>query len=166
MHTRESLELIQKRDGHSALRDIGHIYGAKSTSSDRLIMKILEKQNDIPIPSPVNSPVEFSGFEGLTDRKRNLEKALGMAGDYFPSLVPESKIPDLEEALKSFAHQWNFNRIEFFLKFQAFRLYKDGKHVDWINLNEVVRRYNLKFALQAALMSRRMYTKPDKRAYQ
>ncbi len=164
-YTRESLELAQKEHGHANLRDIGALLGVKSTSSEALITKILQAQNDKPAPNPSDSPVDFVGFDGLTAQKRNTEVPYGDDGWLFPALVDEARLEDLQNALLSFSHQWNFEKVEFFLKFQAFRLYKDGRHVDWINLKELINRYNLKLGLNAGLISRRMYTAPDKRAY-
>ena len=166
MYTRESLELIDKEQGfQKGLRPIGESFGLKSTSSGAMITKILVAQNDIPEPNPVNTEVEFKFMDDLTDRKRNAEVPYGDDGAFFPALVPESMVDNLREALKSFSHQWNFNKIEFFSKFQAFRLYKDGKHVDWIGLNEVSRRYQLKIPVAARTAARRLYTAPTKRAY-
>ena len=165
MHTRESLELVKKQDGHAGLKQIGDLYQVKSTGSESLITKILEAQNMQPKPSTSGSPVELLNMDDLLKRARNTEVPWDDPGAYFPALVPEEKMEDVEKALISFAHQWNVTRMEFFNKFQAFRIYIDGKHVDWIGLNEVVRRYELKIPLAARTIARRLYTAPSQRAY-
>ena len=166
MYTRESLELIDKEQGfQQGLRPIGESFGLKSTSSSSMISKILTAQNDIPEPNLMVTSVEFLFMDDLTDRKRNAEIPYGDDGAFFPALVPDSALEKLSEALQSFSHQWNFSKVEFFSKFQAFRLYKDGRHVDWIGLNEVSRRYQLKIPVAARTAARRLYTAPTKRAY-
>ena len=104
-------------------------------------------------------------MDDLLKRARNTEVPWDDPGAFFPALVPEDKIEDIEKALVSFSHQWNITRLEFFNKFQAFRIYIDDKHVDWIGLNEVVRRYELKIPLAARTIARRLYTAPSQRAY-
>lgn len=165
MYTRESLEIVQKQDGFPGLKEIGITFGVKSTSSEGMISKVLEAQNGAPKPDPTDTPVGITGLETLTHQPRNMEVPLSDEGAYFPALVPEGEIESIQKALLSFAHQWNFTKIEFFLKFQAFRLYKAGRHVDWIGLNEVIRRYQLKIPLAAKTSARRLYTAPDPRAY-
>jgi hypothetical protein len=41
------------------------------------------------------------------------------------------------EWLDSLAAQYGFNRFEYLHKFRAFRCYRDGKHVDWIDINDL-----------------------------
>lgn len=165
MYTRESLELVMKEEQFPALKEIGKAFGVKSTSSKGMIDKILAAQNGAPVPSPSNTAVELLNLDELFKRKRNMEVPINDTGAYFLPLVAEDRADDIEKALMSFAHQWNFGGIEFFLKFQAFRLYKKGKHVDWIGLNEVIRRYELKIPLAARTIAKRLYTAPDPRAY-
>ncbi len=68
------------------------------------------------------------------------------------------------EALKKFGHRWGFT-FEFALKFQAFRCIKEGKHVDWIQLNELCRMYKLPINPTVMVMSKRLYTSPTVRAW-
>ena len=164
-YTRASLELVHKEGGFPPLREIGASLGVKSTSAQAIIVKILAAQNDVPVPDPANTRVELVYMDDLLAQKRNTEVPYGDEGDHFPSLVPKNSMESLEQALTSFSHQWNFNKIEFFHKFQAFRLYKDGQHVDWIGLNDMTRRYQLKIPVAARTAARRLYTAPTKRAY-
>jgi hypothetical protein len=39
--------------------------------------------------------------------------------------------------LNSLASEYDFNKFEYLHKFRAFRCYKAGQHVDWININDV-----------------------------
>jgi len=165
MHTRESLNLVQQQDGHPGLREIGRIFGVKSVGSDTLITKILQAQNGAPKPSPSNAPVQLMNLDDLTAQRRNTEVPWDDAGAYFPPLVSEDQIDSIKEALTSFAHQWTFNKIEFFLKFQSFRVYKNDEHVDWVDLNQIIRMYQLKIPLAAKTIARRLYTAPIVRAY-
>lgn len=165
MHTRESLEQTFESDGYNGLKEIGKLYSVKSTGSEGLIKKILTAQNDIPQPTPNNVEVEFVGMVALTDRRRNTEVPYGDEGDFSNGLVPESKVEALTEALNIFCHQWAFNKVEFFAKLQAFRLYNENDHVDWIGLNELSRRYDLSLPLAAKSAAKRLYTAPNKRAY-
>ena len=164
-YTREGLELTHKQDGFPGLREVGKLFNVKSTSAQTMISKILEAQNDVPTPSDSKSAVEFSGMEGLTARARNLEVDLSDEGSFFPPLVTTDKHDALKEAILSFCHRWNFDRIEFFGKFQAFRLYSKGQHVDWIGLNELSRRFDLGIPVAARTASKKLYTAPLKRAY-
>ena len=41
------------------------------------------------------------------------------------------------EWLDSLAAQYGFDRFEYLHKFRAFRCYSDGKHVDWIDINDL-----------------------------
>ena len=41
------------------------------------------------------------------------------------------------EWLDSLAAQYGFDRFEYLHKFRAFRCYRDGKHVDWIDINDL-----------------------------
>ena len=164
-YTREGLELTLLEGGFPALREIGKSMSVKSTSSGGMITKILEYQNGAVVSNPVNVGLERVNFEMLTERARNMEVDPSDAGAFFPSLVPENQLDNLDEAIVSFCHQWSFNKIEFFGKFQAFRLYKDNQHVDWIDLNQLTRRYQLQIPIDARTAARRLYTSPIQRAY-
>ena len=163
-HTRESLELLKRAEGHKGLREVGEYFNVKSVSSEQLITKILEAQNGVP--QPTTGAVEIVGLEALTYRKRNLEKLFDEPGAYFPPLVTEDEIPNVEEALVSFCHRFAIDRVEVVPKFQAMKLFKNKKHVDWIGLNEMIKHYKLKIPLAFKTYSKRLYTKPEKRAYQ
>ena len=39
--------------------------------------------------------------------------------------------------LDGLAEQYKFNQFQYLHKFRAFRCYKDGHHVDWIDVNDV-----------------------------
>ena len=41
------------------------------------------------------------------------------------------------EWLNSLAEQYGFEKFEYLHKFRAFRCYSDGKHVDWIDINDL-----------------------------
>jgi|GEM_PF-4258802 len=165
MHTRESLEQTFNDDGYNGLKEIGKLFSVKSTGAEGLIKKILTAQNDIPRPMPNNAEVEFVGMSALTDKRRNTEVPYGDQGDFANGLVPEDKVEILTEAINKFCHQWAFEKVEFFAKLQAFRLYRKGVHLDWIGLNELSRRYDLGIPLAAKSAAKRLYTQPQKRAY-
>jgi hypothetical protein len=165
MHTRESLEETFKSDGYPGLKEVGKLFSVQSTGAEGLIKKILVAQNDKPEPTPLDVEVEYCFMETLTEQRRNTEVPYGEDGSYFPAMVPESQVESLRGALDSFCHQWAFGKVEFFAKLQAFRLYQDGVHRDWIGLNELSRRYNLKIPLAARSAAKRLYTAPQKRAY-
>lgn len=165
MQTRESLEEIFEADGYPGLKEVGKLYGVKSTGAEGLIKKILIAQNDNPVPSDESVEIEYSLMESLSEQRRNTEVPYGEEGSFFPAMVPDNKLEPLKTALDSFCHQWAFNKVEFFAKLQAFRLYKDGAHVDWIGLNEISRRYDLGIPLAPKSAAKRLYTAPQKRAY-
>lgn len=39
--------------------------------------------------------------------------------------------------LGKLANQYQFTRFEYMAKFKAFRCYRDGRHVDWIDVNDL-----------------------------
>ena len=39
--------------------------------------------------------------------------------------------------LKSLHDRYGFEKFEYIHKFRAFRCYKDGRHVDWIDVNDL-----------------------------
>jgi len=40
------------------------------------------------------------------------------------------------EWIESLANQYNFNKFVYMAKFKAFRCYREGKHLDWMSIND------------------------------
>ena len=165
--TRDSLLEVQRKRGFTGLRDIGNTLQVKSTSSDGLINKILNSQDARRI-EPKSVDVEFAcvGLDQLYHQPIDYDK--GRPADEpvprFPALVTEQEGGMIVEALKKFGHRWGFT-FEFMLKLQAFRCIKNGKHVDWIQLNELCKMYTLPINPAVMVLSKRLYTSPAIRAW-
>lgn len=101
----------------------------------------------------------------MTSQVRNMEIPLGDRGDYFPRMIPLDKVDVIKEKLASFCHRFGFERMIFVQKLEAIKLYKKGRHVDWIGLNEVIKHYKLKIPFAPKTSSKRLYTSPEQRAY-
>jgi hypothetical protein len=41
------------------------------------------------------------------------------------------------EWLHDLAEQYGFDKFEYLHKFRAFRCYREGKHVDWVDINDL-----------------------------
>ena len=41
------------------------------------------------------------------------------------------------EWLNALAEQYGFDKLEYVHKFRAFRCYRDGRHVDWADINDL-----------------------------
>ena len=85
MYTRDTLEAVKAQDGHPGLKQIGDLFGVKSTGSDSLMTKILEAQNGAPQPSSADAHVDLANMEGLVERKRNMEVPWDEPGSF---LIP------------------------------------------------------------------------------
>lgn len=167
--TRENLFDVKRKRGFTALRDIGQTMGVKSTSSEGMINKILDAQDR---KREALQPVGDYKFECLNQdmlyhRPVNMEEGIGpddVSRPRHPPLVDQREGEMIIDALKKFGTRWGFT-FEFMLKFQAFRCYKDGQHVDWIQLNELCKMYSLPINPAVMFLAKRMYTAPNVRAW-
>lgn len=163
--TREMLLEVKRKRGFPGLRDVGNTFQVKSTSSDGIINKILNAQDARQI-EPKAAKVDFVcvGIEQLYHQPINYEEGRLGSVPRFQPLVTEPEGEMIVEALKKFGIRWGFT-FEFVLKFQAFRCIKNGKHVDWIQLNELCKMYTLPINPTVMVLSKRLYTKPNVRAW-
>ena len=150
--TRQRLLEIKAQHGINGLRQVAKPLGIKDTSMDRMMDKILEHQELRPMPEPQQSPFHTSQMAGVVE---------------FP--VSRCKNPDdcdrwdeVGESAEKFAAQWGF-ALQFVPRMNAFRCYKGDKHVDWISINELNRRYGL--GIEPMIGHEREYQPPEKRAY-
>lgn len=73
------------------------------------------------------------------------------------------RIEAIEDAITKFCSEQKFEKVFFHRPCRAFRLYRGNNHLDWINLNELSKRYELK--LPDLMGSALKYQPPVKRAY-
>jgi hypothetical protein len=75
--------------------------------------------------------------------------------------------PDYFDELKGLVKQFQSRfgvRMQYIPKFKAFKLFRDGKHVDWIELNDLTKRYDCRMPpVKMALKPQRPYN--DNRVY-
>ena len=67
------------------------------------------------------------------------------------------------DSISKLCKDYDFDKVEFVRNFRAFRLYRKGAHLDWIDLNEINYMYGLGFPKFKGEI--RKYQKPMKRAY-
>lgn len=173
-YTRDNLLDVKRDRGFPGLKDIGKTFGVTSSGSDRLIEKILlaqDKREAEAAISVARQAVEASEFEctninDLYHKPVNLEQGVlaDEAHARFPALVDQREGEMIIEALEKFGIRHGFT-FEFVLKFQAFRCIKDGKHVDWVQLNELCKMYKLPINPTVLVLSKRLYTAPAERAW-
>jgi hypothetical protein len=102
--------------------------------------------------------------ETVKDAVKKAPEAIIEREEAFVSCVGDEKtIKTLKKALNSFCDKWGFEKVEFVRQVRAFRIYKGNTHVDWIDLNELNKIYDLKLVKFAS--GDRKYQKPMKRAY-
>jgi len=99
----------------------------------------------------------------MVAKKKSSEASTTFECDGLGSCIGAKLEPIIIEALKDFSKNNKFTRVVFVRQFRAFRLYRGDSHVDWINLNELNHRYNLRLPKFSG--ASREYQKPLKRAY-
>jgi len=167
--TLDNLQEVHRKRGFQGIKDIGKTLGVTSSGSKMLIDKILNAQDE---RREQQNPAEPVGFEcvnlhDLYRRPVNMEEGLGPDDEErprFPPLVDETEGAMIVGALEKFGVRWGF-KFEFVLKFQAFRCLKDGAHVDWIQINELCKMYSLPINPSVLVLSKRLYTAPNVRAW-
>ncbi len=167
--TLDNLQEVQRKRGFQGLKDIGKTLGVTSSGSKMLIDKILNAQDERRSQQNPSDPVEFqcANIQDLYRRPVNMEEGVGPEDEErprFPPLVDETEGAMIVEALEKFGVRWGFT-FEFVLKFQAFRCLKDGAHVDWIQINELCKMYTLPINPSVLVLSKRLYTAPNVRAW-
>lgn len=168
-YTRENLKEVLRKRKFAGLKDIGKTLGVTSSGSERLIDKILDEQDkrkaerDDPKPPP---DFDCVNINDLYHQPVNLEVGVLATEEHarFQPLVDQREGEMIIEALKKFGVKFGFT-FQFVLKFQAFRCMKDGKHVDWIQLNELCKMYSLPINPTVLVLSKRLYTAPAVRAW-
>lgn len=167
-YTRDNLLDVQRKRGFAGLKDIGKTLGVTSSGSARLIDKILNEQDKRREEQKPSADVEFNcaNIDDLYRRPVDMEQgaAPGENRPRFQPLVDQREGEMIIGALQKFGVRWGFT-FEFVLKFQAFRCIKDGKHVDWIQINELCKMHSLPINPTVLVLSKRLYTAPAVRAW-
>ncbi len=169
-YTRDNLEEVKRKRGFAGLKDIGKTLGVTSSGSVRLIDKILNEQDKRQAErADAQPPPEFNCLNIDDLYRRPVDMEQGVDPDTyqrprFQPLVDQREGEMIIEALKKFGVRWGFT-FEFVLKFQAFRCIKNGKHVDWIQINELCKMHSLPINPTVLVLSKRLYTAPAKRAW-
>ncbi len=87
---------------------------------------------------------------GITEKDNQYFKAIGLKAEWLASL----------------ANQYGFTRFQYIAKFKAFRCYIEGKHVDWIDINDLAllngekKKADIKLRHQAVSPSRQVIKLP------
>lgn len=68
----------------------------------------------------------------------------------------------IEPCLSKFGTKFNFT-FNYIPKFKAFQCLRDNKHVDWITLNDLLKRYDTGIKLHASIATN--VQRPSKRVY-
>lgn len=121
----DQLEADTQQDAHEALIQEGKALGIKQAANmkpENLIKRIEEiklKREDKPNDEPMKKAPKVE--VAVVDFGAKFLKSIGF--DF--------------EWLGPIAHRYRIDKFEYLHKFRAFRVYRDGKHVDWITVNEV-----------------------------
>lgn len=121
--------------------------------ADTQHQELIKKGKSLGLKQAANMKKEnlIAKIKQIEENKKELEVNTAPdveADDYSPSSKAEvivsssgaaflRKIDFDFEWFASLANQYNLDKFEFVEKFRAFRCYRDGQHVDWIDVNDM-----------------------------